>query len=71
MHFKIIIPALLLLVSACGDTLGEQLLLGGAAGGGAAIVTGGNVSDGVLIGAGANAAFCQTNPGKCRNGVPF
>lgn len=53
-------------LSACGDTLGEQLIVGGAAGGAAAAATGGSVAEGAVIGAGANAAYCQTNPGACR-----
>lgn len=53
-------------LAACGDTVGEQALVGGAAGIGTAAVTGGNVGTGALIGAGANVAYCQTNPGACR-----
>ena len=65
MQIKFILPAVFLALSACGDTLGEQLLAGGAAGAGTAIITGGDVATGAVIGAGANAAFCQANPGKC------
>lgn len=53
-------------LAACGQTVGEQALVGGAAGIGTAAVTGGNVGTGALIGAGANVAYCQTNPGACR-----
>ncbi|MGI3170445.1 hypothetical protein ACRARG_14945 [Pseudooceanicola sp. C21-150M6] len=52
-------------LAACGQTLGEQALVGGATGIGAAAVTGGNVGTGALVGAGANVAYCQTNPGAC------
>lgn len=72
MQIKFLLPAALLALSACGDTLGEQLLAGGAAGAGAAVIAGGDVADGIVLGAGANALFCQTNPDKCDSlGNPF
>ncbi|QFT57258.1 hypothetical protein FIU94_00355 [Sulfitobacter sp. THAF37] len=52
-------------LAACGDTIGEQALGGGAVGAGAAAVTGGSLLQGAAIGAGANLAYCQLNPGKC------
>ena len=52
-------------LAACGDTLGEQALGGGAVGAGTAAVTGGGLLEGAAIGAGANVAYCQLNPGKC------
>jgi len=65
MQIKFILPVFLFTLSACGGTLGEQLLAGGAAGAGTALITGGDIATGAVIGAGANAAFCQANPGKC------
>lgn len=65
MQIKFLLPAALLALAGCGDSLGEQLLAGGAAGAGVAVITGGDVTDGAVLGAGANAIFCQTNPGKC------
>ena len=53
-------------LAACGDTVGEQALVGGAAGIGTAAVTSGNIGTGAIIGAAANVAYCQTNPGACR-----
>ncbi|MBR9763902.1 MAG: hypothetical protein GYB53_10355 [Rhodobacteraceae bacterium] len=53
-------------LAACGDTLGEQAVVGGAAGVGAAAVTGGSVGTGALVGAAGNVAYCQANPGACR-----
>ncbi len=53
-------------LAACGNTLGEQAVIGGAAGVGAAAVTGGNVGTGALVGAAANVALCQTKPQLCR-----
>jgi hypothetical protein len=66
---KIIAVAVLALggLAACGDTVGEQALVGGAAGIGTAAVTHGNIGTGAIIGAAANVAYCQTNPGACRS----
>jgi hypothetical protein len=55
----------LLGLSACGDTLGEQALLGGAAGGGTAVAAGGDPLWGAAVGAAANIAYCQTYPERC------
>lgn len=55
----------LLGLSACGDTIGEQALLGGAAGGGTAVVAGGDPLTGAAVGAAANVAYCQTYPERC------
>jgi osmotically inducible lipoprotein OsmB len=54
-------------VASCGDTLGQQLLTGGGIGGVAAAATGGDVGTGIVVGAAAGAAFCQTYPNdpKC------
>ena len=56
---------LTLSVAACGDTLGEQALIGGAVGGGAAAAADGNVATGAVVGAAGNVAFCQTYPNRC------
>ncbi len=52
-------------LAACGDTVGEQALLGAGAGAGTAAVLDGNVVGGAALGAGANIIYCQENPGKC------
>ena len=52
-------------LAACGDTLGEQALLGGAAGAGTAVITDGNPITGAAVGAAANVAYCQTYPERC------
>ncbi|MFD1160042.1 hypothetical protein [Roseovarius aestuarii] len=52
-------------LSACGDTLGKQAVIGAGAGAGTALVVGGNVAGGALVGAGANVAYCQAFPGRC------
>lgn len=57
--------ALALGLAACGDTLGEQAVLGGAAGAGVAVVADGDPVKGAVIGAGANVLYCNANPGKC------
>lgn len=61
----ILIATALTALAACGDTLGEQLAGGALAGGGVAAVTGGNVAGGAAVGAVGNAAYCQSNPGRC------
>ncbi len=68
MHFKsrlMLSVALLAGLAACGDTVGEQALIGGGAGAGTAIVLGGNVATGAVVGAAGNVAYCQLNKGKC------
>lgn len=50
---------------ACGDTLGEQALVGGAVGAGAAAVTSGSVLTGAAVGVAGNVAYCQAYPNKC------
>lgn len=52
-------------LAACGDTLGEQALLGGAAGAGTAVVTDGDPVTGAAVGAAANIAYCQAYPERC------
>ncbi len=54
-------------LAACGDNIGEQALAGGAVGAGAAAITSGSLLQGAAIGAGANLAYCQLNPGKCKS----
>ncbi len=46
-------------LAACGQTVGEQAVLGGAAGVGGAALTGGSVASGALVGAAANVAYCE------------
>ncbi|MEO3415614.1 hypothetical protein AAFO92_13235 [Roseovarius sp. CAU 1744] len=52
-------------LSACGDTFGEQALIGAGAGAGTAVVVGGNVATGALVGAAGNVAYCQAYPNRC------
>ncbi|QOL81469.1 hypothetical protein [Pseudooceanicola spongiae] len=53
-------------LAGCGQSLGEQALVGGAVGVGGAAVTGGSVGTGALVGAAANVAYCQTNKRACK-----
>ena len=53
----------LLVLSACGETVLEQGLLGAGAGAGTAIALGGDVQTGAVLGAGINI-FCQ-NSANC------
>ena len=54
-------------LAACGDTIGEQAVIGGAAGAGTAAVLDGNILTGAAVGAAGNTIFCQANPGKCKS----
>ncbi len=63
MRFTLILA--LVGLSACGDTLPEQAIIGGGAGAGTALLLDGNIGAGALIGAAGNVAFCQTYPGRC------
>lgn len=46
-------------LSACGDTVGEQALIGAGAGAATAVVVNGSVGTGLLVGAAGNVAYCQ------------
>ena len=52
-------------LAACGETTGQQALIGGAAGAGTAAVVNGNLLAGAAVGAGANVLYCQENPQAC------
>lgn len=67
MYIKTIGLALLVCggLSACGDTMGEQALIGGAAGVGTAAVLSGNLLTGAAVGAAGNVLLCQTKPELC------
>ncbi|WP_299656442.1 hypothetical protein [uncultured Tateyamaria sp.] len=52
-------------LAACGDTVGEQAVVGGAVGGVGTAVLGGNAIAGAAVGAGANVLFCDQNPSRC------
>lgn len=57
--------AALLGLAACGDTVGEQAVIGGAVGAGTAAVLDGNLAAGAAIGAAGNLLYCQQYPEKC------
>ncbi|MGX9349655.1 hypothetical protein ACS3QZ_00480 [Shimia sp. W99] len=52
-------------LSGCGDTFGEQALIGAGAGAATSAVVGGSVAAGALVGSAANVIYCKENPGKC------
>ena len=52
-------------LAACGDTVGEQAVLGGAVGGVGTAVLGGNAVAGAAVGAGANVLYCDRYPRRC------
>ena len=52
-------------LSACGDTAGEQAIIGGGVGAGVAAVTDNNIVTGAAVGAAGNILYCQQYPSKC------
>ena len=52
-------------LAACGDTVGEQALIGGAVGAGTAAVLDGNLAAGAAVGAAGNLLYCQQYPSQC------
>lgn len=52
-------------LAACGDTAGQQALIGGTVGAGAAVVVGSSLAAGAAVGAAGNLVYCQTYPGRC------
>ncbi|PSL22074.1 hypothetical protein [Shimia abyssi] len=66
-NFKLSIAGLVAAASlaACGDSVGEQALIGAGAGAAGALVLGGSAAAGVLAGGAVNVIYCQENPGKC------
>lgn len=52
-------------VAGCGDTFGEQALIGAGVGAGTAVVLDEDPLAGAAIGGGANVLYCQNNPGAC------
>jgi hypothetical protein len=54
----------LLALSACGETVGEQAIIGAAAGVGTALLIDGNIGAGALLGAGVNLLVCSQS-GTC------
>ena len=57
--------ALVASLGACGQSFGEQAVIGAGAGGASSVVLGGNVATGALVGAAANVAYCQQFPSRC------
>ncbi|WP_319826246.1 hypothetical protein [Thalassovita sp.] len=53
-------------LAACGDTFGEQALLGAGSGAAAAVVLDGSAATGAVLGAAANVAYCKQYPSRCR-----
>ena len=60
-----ILGATTLGLAACGETAGDQALIGGAAGAGVAILTDGSPLKGAAVGAAGNFLYCQAYPSKC------
>ena len=52
-------------LAACGDTVGEQAIIGGAVGAGTAAAVNGNLVTGAAVGAAGNLLYCQQYPSRC------
>ncbi|SFL24251.1 hypothetical protein [Shimia haliotis] len=52
-------------LSACGDTFGEQALIGAGAGTATAAVVGGNLAAGAIVGSAANVIYCKEFSTRC------
>lgn len=52
-------------LAGCGDTLGEQAIIGAGAGAATAVVLDGNVATGAVIGAAGNVLACNQGIGQC------
>ena len=51
-------------VTACGDTMGQQAVIGAGAGAATAAVLDGNLLAGAAIGAAGTTPYCQSRPGR-------
>ncbi|TMV06992.1 hypothetical protein FGK63_12815 [Ruegeria sediminis] len=67
MPLKSILAVFLLVVwvSGCGDTTGEQILYGAGAGAAGSAILDTNIVAGAAVGAAANVIYCEENPHKC------
>lgn len=67
MSFKSIVLtlAICLGLAACGETTGEQVLIGGTVGAGAAAVAGESIAAGAAIGAAGNLLACESELADC------
>ena len=54
-----------LTLAACGETTGEQALIGAGAGAGASILLDTNPIATAAVGAAGNVLYCQQYPSKC------
>ena len=53
------------ILSACGETTGEQALYGAGAGVLGAALLDGNPLTGAAVGVAANVIYCKENPSRC------
>lgn len=52
-------------LSACGDTLAEQAIIGAGVGAVGATAADGDAITGAAVGAAANVAYCRRYPHRC------
>ena len=62
---KLLCVGALCTVAACGDTLGEQALIGAGAGVATSAVVGGNLAAGAIVGSAANVVYCKEFSNNC------
>ena len=63
---KVTTALTVLALSACGENVPEQSVLGAGAGVGAAVLLSGGIAAGAIVGAADNVAYCKTQPNRCR-----
>ncbi|WIY23989.1 hypothetical protein [Parasedimentitalea psychrophila] len=52
-------------LAACGNTTGEQVVIGAGAGLLGSALIGGSLVTGAAVGTAANLIYCKENPGRC------
>lgn len=52
-------------LAACGDTVGQQALIGGSAGAVTAVALNANPIVGAAVGVAGNVLYCDQKPGQC------
>lgn len=62
---KLLTIGAVLALAGCGQTVGQQAVIGAGAGAVGASATGGDPAAGAVVGAAANVAYCDRYPTKC------
>lgn len=66
LYRKLLLAAALMgSLAACGQSFGEQAVIGAGGGAATSAILGGSVWTGALVGAAANVAYCNQFPSRC------